>query len=106
MSEQMGGGSMGEVTSDDKLWAMLAYLFAPISPIVIMLFMPDKKERPYIKANNMQALILGIVTYVSMSFCIGFLVLIYQLYCAFQAYNGKPVAIPVITDLVKNQGWA
>ncbi len=96
---------MQDVTSDDKLWAALAYVFSPLVPIILML-MDDKKNRPFIRAHNVQALILGIVTYISMGFCIGFLVLLYQLYCAYQAYQGQTIEIPVISNLVKNQGWA
>ena len=33
-----------EVTSDDKLWAALTYVFSPIVPIILML-MEDKKNR-------------------------------------------------------------
>lgn len=40
-----------EVTSDDKLWALLAYIFSPLVPIILML-MEDKKNRPFIKAHN------------------------------------------------------
>jgi uncharacterized protein len=94
-----------DITSDDKLWAALAYVFSPLVPIILM-FMEDKKNRPYIKANNMQALILGIITAVTSAFCIGILVWFYQLYCAYQAYQGQTVTIPVITDFCKNQGWS
>lgn len=96
---------MGEVTSDDKLWALLIYIFSPITPIIVLL-MADKKDRPFIKAQNIQALILGIIAVVTSSFCVGILVWFYQVYLGFQAYNGKQVVIPVITDFVKNQGWA
>lgn len=94
-----------EITSDDKLWAMLSYVFSPLIPIILML-MEDKKNRPYIKANNIQALILGIITVVTSTFCLGILVWFYQLYCGYQAYQGQEVKIPLITDFVKNQGWA
>ena len=94
-----------EVTSDDKLWAALTYVFSPIVPIILML-MEDKKNRPFIKAHNVQALILGIITVVTSGFCIGILVWFYQLYLAYQAYQGKTVEIPVITKLCKDQGWA
>jgi uncharacterized membrane protein len=108
MSAQMGSGMTGDITSDDKLWALLAYVFSPISPIIIML-MADKKDRPYLKAHNVQALIVGIITVVigAVTFgCVAILGLIYQIYCGIQAYNGKAVVIPLITDFVKNQGWA
>ena len=94
-----------EVTSDDKLWALLTYIFAPIVPIIILL-MADKKDRPFLKAHNVQALILGIITVITSSFCIGILVWIYAIYCGYQAYQGKMVEIPVITNLCKGQGWA
>jgi uncharacterized membrane protein len=95
----------GELTSDDKLWAMLTYLLAPLVPIIVLL-MPDKRDRPYAKANTIQALILGIITVVTSSFCVGILFFIYQIYLAIQAYNGKVVVIPVLTNLCKGQGWA
>jgi len=94
-----------EITSDDKLWALLAYIFSPLVPIILML-MEDKKNRPFIKAHNAQALALGIITIVTSWFCVGILVWIYQIYCGFQAYQGQTVTIPVISDFVKNQGWA
>ena len=94
-----------EVTSDDKLWAALTYVFSPIVPIIIML-MEDKKNRPFLKAHNVQALILGIITVVTSGFCVGILVWFYALYLAYQAYQGKLVEIPVITKLCKDQGWA
>jgi uncharacterized membrane protein len=112
MSQQPMGGGM-EITSDDKLWALLAYLFSPIVPIILML-MEDKKNRPFIKAHNMQALILGIINVV-IAMVIGWLIIplcvnlalsIYLIYCAIKAYQGELINIPVLTDFVKNQGWA
>ena len=103
----------GDVTSDDKLWSALAYVFTPIVPIIILV-MADKKERPFIKAHNMQALIWGVVLYiivaVTSAFIIGLCIwpigLLIQLYWAYQAYQGKIVTIPLLTDFIKNQGWA
>jgi uncharacterized protein len=94
-----------EVTSDDKLWAALTYVFSPLVPIIIML-MEDKKNRPFLKAHNVQALILGIIAVITSSFCVGILVWFYMLYLAYQAYQGKLVEVPVITKLCKDQGWA
>jgi uncharacterized membrane protein len=94
-----------DITSDDRLWAALAYVFSPLVPIILM-FMEDKKNRPYIKANNMQALILGIITAVTSAFCIGIVVWIYQLYLGYQAYQGQTINIPIVTDFCKNQGWS
>ena len=115
MSEQTGGGQMGEVTSDDKLWAFLAYIFTPITPIIILL-MADKKDRPFIKAHNVQALIWGLINLVGgtilssvLFFCFGLpsiLIWAVGVYWGYQAYQGKMVTIPMLTDFVKNQGWA
>ncbi len=102
-----------EVTSDDKLWAALAYVFTPLTPIILLLI-EDKKNRPFIKSHNVQALVWGVVFYLIVSITSPFLIglclwplgLILQLVWAYRAYQGESVKIPVITDLVKNQGWA
>jgi uncharacterized protein len=101
-----------EVTSDDKLWAALAYVFTPLVPIIILL-LEDKKDRPFIRAHNMQALVWGVVFYiivtVTSTFLIGLCIwplgLIAQLYWAYKAYQGEAVNIPVVSDFVRNQGW-
>ena len=80
---------------------------------VIILLMEDKKNRPFIKAHNMQALILGIVlwvinvvlSFVYVGVCTSGLTLILMIYYGYTAYQGKYVKIPVITDFVKKQGW-
>jgi uncharacterized membrane protein len=102
-----------EVTSDDKLWAALAYVFTPLVPIIILL-LEDKKDRPFIRAHNMQALVWGVVFYIIVTITSAFLVglciwplgLLVQLYWAYQAYQGQMVSIPVVTDFTRNQGWA
>jgi uncharacterized protein len=106
---------MMEVTNDDKLWALLAYVLTPLVPIIILL-MEDKKNRPFIRAHNIQALIWGIVNLIGgtilssvLFFCFGLPSLILWaigVYWGIQAYNGKMVEIPVISNLVRSQGWA
>ncbi len=111
MSEQPIGGS--EITSDDKLWVLLTYLLTPIIPVVILL-MEEKKNRPFIRAHNAQALILGIINVVIavvlgwlvIPLCINLAVVIYQVYLGIKGYQGEYITIPVITDFVKKQGWA
>jgi len=111
MAEQVPSSVPGDVTSDDKLWAALAYVLSPIVPIIILL-MEDKKNRPFIKAHNAQALAAGVVLGVIMSIIapltcgIGLIIWAIMLYWAYQAYQGKYVTIPVITDFVKKQNWA
>ena len=103
-----------DVTDDDRLWAALAYVFTPLVPIVILL-LEDKKDRPFIKAHNMQALVWGMIFYIIVSItsflligltCIFPLGVLLELFWAYKAYQGEMVNIPVITDFVKGQGWA
>jgi uncharacterized protein len=102
-----------EVTSDDKLWALLAYLLTPIVPVVILL-MEDKKNRPFIRYHNMQALVVGAINVLIAVFlgwlfvplCINLAITIALIYWAIKAYQGEMFTIPFVTDLVKKQGWA
>jgi len=100
-----------DVTDDDKLWALLSWIFAPVVPIIVLL-LEDKKVRPFIKYNAFQALVVGIVTVISSALtaavigCITTpLLIIYEIYLAVQSYQGKWVTIPVVTDFCKGQGW-
>ncbi len=110
MSEQP---MSSDVSNDDKLWAALAYVFTPLVPVLLML-MEGKKDRPYIRAHNAQALVWGIafwaivmVTSVFLiGLCIGPIGFLVQLFWAFKAYQGEEVNIPVISDFVRGQGWA
>ncbi|MBX3003990.1 MAG: DUF4870 domain-containing protein [Anaerolineales bacterium] len=99
-------------TDNDKLLTLLAYVFSPLVPVVLML-MNDKKDRPYIKQHNAQALVWGVLSivlgYGLGSFLCGLpglVMWVIAIYWGIQAYNGKDVVIPVITDFVKSQGWA
>ena len=111
MAEQMPNSTGSDITSDDKLFAALAYVFSPIVPVILML-MEDKKNRPFIKAHNAQALVLGILMVVvvpilaTVTCGIGAIVWLIMLYWAYKAYQGQYVTIPVITDFCKKQGWA
>jgi uncharacterized membrane protein len=95
-----------EITSDDKLWAALGYLI-PIIALVV-LFMEDKKSRPYVKFNAVQSLaatvVLSIISTVTCGF--GAVLFLVILYWAYQAYQGQDVRIPFISDFIRNQGWA
>ena len=45
----MNQGMNSDLTQDDKLWALLSWIIWPIA--VIVLFMDEKKNRPFIKYN-------------------------------------------------------
>lgn len=111
----MSQAPMSDLTSDDKLWGALSYVFAPIVGIIVLL-MEDKKSRPFIKFHAVQSIAVSIVfwilaaiiTTVTIGFgglCVPLLWLVF-LYWAYQAYQGQMVNIPVVTNFIKQQGWA
>jgi len=95
----------GDITQDDKLWALLSYIFCPLIGIIVLL-MEDKKNRPFLKYNAVISIILGILVIVLSWACVGVLVWIYALVLGIQSYQGKMVEVPVISNWVRNQGWA
>ena len=115
MSEQFGAPevpSFGtpDVTSDDKLWAALAYVFSPIVPIILLL-MEEKKNRPFLRYHAVQSLAIGIVLMIVVPIiavltlgCGGVLWFV-MYYWAYKAYQGEMVTIPIVTDFIKGQGW-
>jgi uncharacterized protein len=102
-----------EPTSDEKLWVLLAYIFSPLVPVIILL-MKDKKDLPFVKAHNAQALVMGlaiavissVLAAVFVGICTGVVGWILMIYWGIQGYQGKYVTIPVVTDFCKKQGWA
>ncbi|MBN2007489.1 MAG: DUF4870 domain-containing protein [Anaerolineae bacterium] len=107
------GNIQMDVTDDDKLWALLCWILSPIVPIIILL-LEDKKARPFLKYNAVQALAFSIAGYIisgilSPVFGIGCVValavLVYVVYLGIQSYGGKLVTVPVVTDFCKGQGW-
>ena len=110
MNDQMNT----EVTSDDKLWAALGYPIVFVA--IIVLFMEDKKNRPFIKYHAVQAIATNVVyiivsTIVSAvtvgigAICVPVIWLVF-LYWGYKAYQGEYLVIPMVTDFIKKQGWA
>jgi len=110
MSDQT---AKSEITSDDKLWAALGYPIALIA--LIMLLMEDKKKRPFIKFHAVQSLALNVVIWIILviftavtlgfgGFCMPVVWLAF-LWPAYEAYNGKYLEIPVVTDFLRKQNW-
>ncbi len=102
----MSQAPMSDVTSDDKLWAALGYVI-PIIALVV-LFMEDKKARPYIKFNAVQSLAATVVITVIATVTFGICSILYLVtfYWAYQAYMGQDVNIPMVSDFIRKQGWA
>lgn len=104
-----------ELTSDDKLWAMLGYMpFIGWIVAILALIMEDKRARPFIKFHAIQSLILGILngvisgalSVVIIGACTGVAIMIYMIYLGIKAYQGETISVPFLTDFIKNQGWA
>lgn len=111
MTDQMNT----DLTSDDKLWALLAYLpFVGWIIAIVALLMEDKKSRPYIKFHSVQALILavingviaGVLSAIIIGICTAIAGTVYMLYIGWKAYQGETVNVPFVTNFIKNQGWA
>jgi uncharacterized membrane protein len=102
----MSQSPMMDATSDDKLWAALGYVIPLIA--VVVLFMEDKKSRPYIKFNAVQSIVATVVLSIiaTITFGCGSILFLVMLWWAYQAYQGQDVKIPMISDFIRNQGWA
>lgn len=102
-----------EVTSDDKLWSALGYPI-PLVPIIVLL-MEEKKNRPFLRFHAIQSLAFNVAIFVII-FVISLVTLGFGAVCApiawlvtlwpaYEAYQGKLVEIPVVTNFIKKQNW-
>lgn len=106
MGPEPGGEVTQEVTQDDKLWALLSYIFCPLIGIIVLL-LEDKQNRPFIKYNAVVSIILGVIGMILVLACgLGILVWFYAIYLGIKSYGGEWVEVPVVSDFVRNQGWA
>jgi len=104
----------GEVTQDDKLWALLSWLpwVGWILAIIALLIEPQK-TRPFIRYNAVQALavniILAVLSAILSPTCVGsilvFILWLATIYWCIKSYQGEWLTIPFITDFCKKQGW-
>ena len=96
-----------DITQDDKLFAALCYALSPLMPIIVM-FMEDKKERPFIKAHLMQSLATGIVVSILMALlqvtiiaaCLSPFLWLGMLYYAYKAFQGEVFDVPVVSGFI------
>jgi uncharacterized membrane protein len=97
---------MSDITQDDKLWAMLCYVFPLIA--IVALVMEDKKARPYVKFNAVQSLVASVVISIlsAVTLGCGSVLALALFYWGYLAYQGQDIKIPMVTDFIKNQGWA
>ena len=98
------------ISSDDRLWAALTYIFSPLIPI-ILLVLDDFKDRSYIRYHSIQALVVGVILAILVPIIAiltagcGVILWLIMFYWAYKAYQGEWVEIPIVTSFVKNQDW-
>lgn len=102
-----------EITSDDKLWSAIGYPIPLIS--IIVLFMEDKKSRPFIKFHAVQSIAFNVVLYILIFIVslvtLGFgaicapLIWLVTLWPAYDSFQGNFTELPFISNFIKNQGW-
>jgi uncharacterized membrane protein len=98
-----------EITQDDKLWAAIGYPI-PILPILVLV-MEEKKNRPFLRYHAIQSLIFNVVLWIvttvlgTVTCGIGLIIWLVILWPAWEAYQGKYLVIPVITNFMKSQKW-
>jgi uncharacterized membrane protein len=100
--------------SNDKLFGLLSYLLAPIVGIIILVS-DSMKNNPVLKKHAVQSIALsvaiGIIFFVVSLVTFGFGGCLFPIFAipaiiyGIQAYQGKDVTIPVVTDFCKKQGW-
>jgi uncharacterized membrane protein len=97
---------------NQKLMALLAYLLAPIVGIIILVS-DNMKNDPVLRKHAVQSIAYAVVAIVVAMIltitvilaCLFWVPYIPLVIFGIQAYQGKDVNIPVITDFCKNQGW-
>ncbi len=100
-------------SAEDRRWALLAYLFTPVVPLLLF-FIEPARDRPFVRQHMIQALALGVVQVALLilapfTFCIStvaFLLLYVAIfYWGFRAYNGEVFDIAYVTEYLRKQRW-
>jgi uncharacterized membrane protein len=105
MADDLNRMSAADVTSDDRLWAALSWVFWPIA--VLALIMEEKKARPFVRYHAVHSLIAGILFTViaSVTAGCGTPIFVIALWFAYKSYQGEWSNLPIVTDFAKKQGW-
>ena len=116
MSEEIvnAPNSDEEVSSDDKLWALLSWIpWVGWILAIIALLVEPQKNRPFVRFHAVQAIganfIIGIVSLVLgitvVLACITPFLGLVTIYPAIKAYQGEWLELPWLTVFCKDQGW-
>lgn len=97
-----------ETTSDDRLMALLSYIFPVIVPLIILLT-EERKNRPFQRLHAVQSLVLSVIiaiaTILVITSCLTPVIYIWGIVVGIKAYQGENLAIPFVSGFVKKQGW-
>jgi uncharacterized membrane protein len=117
-----GVPASSDITDNDKMMALLSYVITFVVPVIVLLS-ESGKQRRFQRYHAVHALTSGIVLWavtllvtclitvltVGYGSCCAmpFLILPYipMIYYGVQAYQGRYVEIPLVTDFVRAQGW-
>jgi uncharacterized membrane protein len=115
----------GDITENDRLMALLAYILGVIVPIIILVS-EEMKNRPFQRYHAIQSLglwvasliysvvacfvyfLLTTITLGLLGVCLWIVFLlpiVPMILYGIKAYQGEWVVIPVLTDFMKKQGW-
>ena len=114
-----------EISPNDRLWAILSYIFAPIVGIIVLLI-EEYKNRPFARYHAIQSIGFGVaaiayailftiiytiltaITFGILGLCLWifyFAPLVLAIYYAYQASQNRYFAIPGLTTFMVQQGW-
>lgn len=110
MEGEPKGSTGSDMTSDDRLWAAASWIpVTPLWPILalVALLMEDKKDRPFIRYNAVLSIATGLILIPLTIVTLGCAAILYLgfFYCAYVAYQGETVNVPVVTNWIRQQGW-
>ncbi len=97
-----------DVSDEDKLWGLLAYIFPPFVPLLILLS-DDKKNQPFQKYHAVLSLgwfvFMWATTVIIIGFCLSPVYFLISCYFGYKAYLGECFEVPYLTDFLRGQGW-
>lgn len=106
MAEQMNAAP--QTTQDDRMMALLSYIFPIIVPLIILLS-DGRKNRPLQKLHAIQSLTMSGISLISsivlIGFCLSPIIYIWGIVVGVKVYQGGEMPIPFVSDFVKKQNW-
>jgi uncharacterized membrane protein len=113
------------ISPNDRLWAILSYIFAPLVGIIVLL-LEEYKTRPFARYHAVQSIGFGVAAFVYvilfsiiytiltaltfglLGLCLWiffFAPIVPAVYYAYRASQNRYFQIPVLTNFMVQQGW-